>query len=173
MGAFNSYSTWSVLIIICTYLLLRCQLLNMYGSLSSMVIMPFPLIYRMLIYMFPLLSIIIISYVLFSVMCLISGRFYLFALPQPLGFLRLLPNLFCSFAIPKVCILLSIWMTSWYFFALNGQVRGHALFCVPCWSVLVSILIFPSLTFASLRPLLSWGYVGILSTCQCLCLLIS
>ena len=145
----------------------------MYGSLSSMVIMPFPLIYRMLIYMFPLLSIIIVSYILFGIMCLISGRFYLLALPQPLGFLCLSPNLFCSFAIAKVCILLSIWMTSWYLFTLNGQVRGHTLFCVPCWPALVYISIFPSLTFMSLRPLLSWGYVGVLSACQYLCLLIS
>ena len=46
----------------------------------------FPLIYRMLIYIFPLLSIIIISYVLFGIMCLISGRFYPLGLPQPQGF---------------------------------------------------------------------------------------
>ena len=66
LGFFNSYSTPSVLIVMCTYLLLRCQLLNMYSSLSSMVIMPFPLIYRMLIYMFPLLS---ISHFLCFVLC--------------------------------------------------------------------------------------------------------
>ena len=36
------------------------------------------------------------------------------------------PNLFCSFAIANVCILLSIWMTSWSLFALSRQVRGHA-----------------------------------------------
>ena len=60
LGAFNPYSTRSLLIVICTYLLLRCQLLTMYSSLSSRVIMPFPLIYRMLIYMFPLLSIIVV-----------------------------------------------------------------------------------------------------------------
>ena len=108
LGAFDPYSTWNVLIVICTYLFLRCQLLNMYGSFSSRVIMPFPLIYRMLIYMFLLLSIIIISYILFGVMCLISGRFYLLGLPQPLGFLCPSPNLFCSFAIAKVCVLLSI-----------------------------------------------------------------
>ena len=83
------------------------------------------------------------------------------------------PNLFCSFAITRVCILLSIWMTSWSSFALNGQVRGHTCFCVPCWFVLVYISIFPSLTFTSIRPSVSWGYVGILSTCQYLCLLIS
>ena len=163
LGAFDPYSTWSILIIICTYLLLRCQLLNMYSSFSSMVIMPFPSIYRMLIYMFPLLSIIIGSYVLFCIMCLISGRFYLLALPQPLGILHLSPNLFCSFAITRVCILVSIWMTSWFLFTLNRLVRGHALFCVPCWSVLVSISIFPILTFASPRLLVSQGYVGILS----------
>ena len=83
------------------------------------------------------------------------------------------PNLFCSFTIAKVCILLSIWMTSWSSFALSRQVRGHACFCVPCWSILVYISIFLSPTFASLRPLVSWGYVGILSTYQYLCLLIS
>ena len=71
---------------LCTFFLLRCQLLNLYGSLSSRVIIPFPLIYRMLIYMFPLLSIIIVSYILLCIMCLISGRFYLLGLPQPLGF---------------------------------------------------------------------------------------
>ena len=35
----------------------------------------------------PILSIIIIFYILFGVMCLISGRFYPLGLPQPLGFL--------------------------------------------------------------------------------------
>ena len=69
--------------------------------------------------------------------------FDLLGLPQPLGFLCLSPNLFCSFAITKVCILLSIWMISWYLFTLNGWVRGHACFCVPCWSILVYISIFP------------------------------
>ena len=90
----------------------KWQLLNMYGSLSNVVIMPFPLIYRMLIYIFPLLSIIIISYILFGIMCLIIGRFYLLGLLQPLGFLHPSPNLFCPFAIARVCILLPIWMTS-------------------------------------------------------------
>ena len=82
-------------------------------------------------------------------------------------------NLFCSFPITKVCILLSIWMTSLSSFALSGQVRGHTCFCVPFWSVLVYTSIFPSLTFASLSPVLFWGYVGILYACQYLYLLIS
>ena len=111
--------------------------------------------------------------VLFGIMCVISGRFYLLGLPQALGFLHPSPNLFCSFAITRVCILLSIWMTSWSLFALSRWVRGHVFFCVPCWSVLVYISIFPSWTFASIRPFVSLGYVGILSTCQYLCLLIS
>ena len=66
--------------VICTFLLLRCQLLKLYGSLSSRVIIPFPLIFRMLIYMFPLLRIIASFYVLFGVMCLISGGFLPFGL---------------------------------------------------------------------------------------------
>ena len=58
--------------------------------------MPFPFIYRMLICMFPLLSIIIISYVLFGIMCLISGRFLPFCLATaPRVFTSLTkPNLF-------------------------------------------------------------------------------
>ena len=51
--------------------------------------------------------------------------------------------------------------------------RAHACFCVPCWSILVCISIFPSQTFASLSPLPFWGCVGILSTCRYLYLLIS
>ena len=145
----------------------------MYSSLSSRVVLLFPMIYRILIYMFPLLSIIIIFYVLFGIMCLISGRFYPLSLPQPLGFLHPLQNLFCSFAIARACILLSIWMTSWSLFALSGQVRGHTCFCVPCWSILVYTSVFPSQTFASLSPLLFWGCVGILSACQYLYPLIS
>ena len=104
-------------------------------------------------------------YILFGIMCLISGRFYPLGLPQPLGFLPPSQNLFCSFAISRACILLFIWMTSWSLFTLSGQVRGHTCFCVPCWSILVYTSIFPSQTFASLSPLLFGGCVGILSTC--------
>ena len=120
----------------------------MYSSLSSRVILLFPLIYRMLIYIFPLLSIIIIFYILFGIMCLFSERFYPLGLPQPLGFLHPSRNLFCSFAIARACILLFIWMTSWSLFALSRQVRGYICFCVPCWSLLVYTSIFPSQTFA-------------------------
>ena len=44
------------------------------------------------------------------------------------------PNLFCSFAITRVSVLLSTWMTSWSWFVLSGQVRGHICFCFPCLS---------------------------------------
>ena len=124
-------------------------------------------------YMFPLLSIIAGFYIFFGVMCLISGGFYLLDLPQPLGFSHPSLNLFCSFAIAKVCVLSSIWMIAWSSFALSGQVKGHACFCVPCWSILVYISIFPSQTFASLSLLPFWACVGILSTCRYLYLLIS
>ena len=139
LGAFDPYSILSILIVICTFLLLRCQLLKLYGSLSSRVIMPFPLIFRMLIYMFPLLSIIAGFYVLFGIMCLISGGFYLLDLPQPLGFSHPSLNPFYSFAIAKVCILSSILMISWSLFALSGQVKGYMLVFVflvgPSWSI--------------------------------------
>ena len=87
------------------------KLPDMSGSLFSMVIMLSPLIYRMLIYIFLLLSIIIVSYDLFGTMCLISGKFCLLGWPQPLRFSLPWLNLFCSFSITRV--LLSIWMTSW------------------------------------------------------------
>ena len=89
-------------------------------QLISMVIMLSPLIYRMLIYIFLLISIIIISYNLFGTICLISRRFYLLGRPQPLGFSQSLLNLFYSFAIARVSVLLSIWMTSWSWFTLSG-----------------------------------------------------
>ena len=79
--ASGPYLTLSGLIIICIYLLLRCLLSDICSCLFSMVIMLSPLIYRMLIYIFLLLNIIIISYILFGIMCLISGRFLPFGLP--------------------------------------------------------------------------------------------
>ena len=112
LGASGPFLTWSILIIIYIHLK-RCLLLDMYGSLSTMVIMLFLLIYSMLIFIFLLLSIMTISYTLFGIMCLISGRSYLLGWPQPLWFLQPSPNLFCSLAIGKVSLLLSVWMTSW------------------------------------------------------------
>ena len=132
--ASGPYLTLSGLIIICIYHLLRCILSDICGSLFNMLIMLSRLIYRMLIYIFQLLSIIIISYDLFGTTCLILGRFYLLGWPQPLL------NLFCSCVIARVSVLLSISMTSWSWFALSGQVRGLANFCVPYWFSLDYIL---------------------------------
>ena len=170
--ASGPYLTLSNLIVICIYLILRCLLSNMCGSLFSMVIMLSPLISRMLIYIFLLLSIIIICYDLFCPIHHISGRFYILGCPQPLGFLQPSLNLSCSFAIARGSVLLSIWMTSWSWFSLSWQVRGLTHFCVPYWFAFDCILIFQSLTFASLRPFPSWVYVRILSICQSLYLLI-
>ena len=143
-----------------------------YLTLRGLIIMLFPLIYRMLIDIFLLLSIIIISYHLFGTTGFISGRFYLLGWPQSLGLSQPSLNLSCSFVITRVSVLLSILMTSWSWFVLSGQVRGLTHFCVPYSFALDSILIFPSLMFTSLRPFVSWCYVGILSTCQNLYLLI-
>ena len=146
--ASGPYLTLRDLIVICIYLLLRCLILSdMSGSLFSMVIMLSPLISRMLIYIFLLLSIIIIFYDLFGTIHYISGWFCLLGWLQPLGFSQPSLNLSCSFAIARGSILLSIWMTSWSWFALSGQVRGLAHFY---WFILDYILLFPSLTFTSL-----------------------
>ena len=80
----------------------------MCSSLFSMVIVLSPLICRMVIYIFLLLSIILLSYNLFGTTCLISGRFYTLGWPQPLGFSQSSVNLFCSFAVTRVSVLLSI-----------------------------------------------------------------
>ena len=57
--------------------------------------------------------------------------------------------------------------------SVSVQVRGLTHFYVPYWFALDYILIYSSLTCASLRPFILWGYVGIVSICQYLCLLIS
>ena len=103
-------------------------------TLFSMVIMLSPLISRMFIYIFLLLNIIVVFLNdLFGTVYHISGRFYLLGWPQPLGYLQPSLNPSCSFAIAKVSILLSIWMTSWCWFALSGQVRRLTHFYVPYW----------------------------------------
>ena len=146
------YLTLSGLIVICIYLVLRCLLSDMSGNLFSIVIMLSPLICRMLIYIFLLLSIILIFFLnLFGTMCHISGQFYILGWQHSLGFSGPSLNLSCSFAITRVSVMLSIWMISWSWFALSRQVRGLTLFCVPYWFALDSLLIFLSLTFASLR----------------------
>ena len=108
-------------------------------------------------------------YDLFGMICHISVRFYLLDWPQPLGFSQSSLNLSCSFAITRFSILLFIWMTSWSWFTL----RGLTHFCVLYWFASGCILNFPSLTIALHKIFVSWGYVGVLSICQYLCLLIS
>ena len=77
------------------------------------------------------LLVVLVSYDLFGTVCLICGRVYLMGWPQPLTFLHPSLDLFCTFAIARVSILLSIWMTSWSWFILSGQVGGLTHFCVP------------------------------------------
>ena len=114
-------------------LLLRCLLLDISDSLFRMAIMLSPLFSRMLIYIFLLLSIIVIFYNLFGTIHHISRRFYLLVQPQPQGISAPSLNLSCSFAVMRVSILLSIWMTFWSSFTLSGQVRGLTHFCALYW----------------------------------------
>ena len=158
LAASGPYMTLSGLIVICIYLILRCLLSDMCGSLFCMVIMLSPLISRMLIYIFLLLSIIFGFYNLFGTIYHISGRFYLLGWPRPLEFSQPSLNLSCSFAVTRFSVLLSILMTSWSWFALSMQLTGLAHFCVPYWFTFDCILIFSSLTFASLK---TFSFLGL------------
>ena len=75
----DPYLTLSGLLIICISLLLRCLLSDMYGNLFNVMIRLSQLISKMLIYIFLLLSTVIIFYDLFGKICHISGKFYLLA----------------------------------------------------------------------------------------------
>ena len=157
--ASSPYLTISGLIVFCIYLLVRCLLSDMSSIIFSVVIMLSPLIYRMLIYIFLLLSITVVFYYLFGTICHISRRFYLLG-QQPQRLSQPSINIYCSFAVTRVSVLLSIWMTSWSWFALSRQVSGLAHFCVPYWFTLDYILNFLGLTFALLRLLgLCWDTV--------------
>ena len=122
--------------------LLKMPTIRHVWQLFSMVIMLSPLISRMLIYIFLLLSIIIFFYTLLAQYTISVGSFTFWVWPQPLGFSWLSLNLSCSFAITEVSMLLSIWMTSWSWFSLRGQVRGLSHFCALYWFALDYILIF-------------------------------
>ena len=110
--ASSLYLTLSGLIIICIYLLLRCLLLDMSGSLFSMVIMLSPLITRIYLHI-PIVNYHHLFYDLFGTIHHINGRFYLLGWLQPLGFSQASLNLSCSFVTTMVSILLSVKMTSW------------------------------------------------------------
>ena len=112
--------------------------------------MLFLLISRLLIWIFLLLSIIIIFYILFGKRILISRRFCHLCWPWPLGFLLFFLNSFCSFANTRAFVWLSIWIISWSWFTLNMQPRGHNLFCAPYLFILGYTLIFTSHNFVSL-----------------------
>ena len=77
--AYIQYSTLNDLIAICTYLFLRCLLWDRYSNLFNREIMLFLFISRMLIYIFPLLSITITFYSLFDNTNLINGKFAFWA----------------------------------------------------------------------------------------------
>ena len=119
----------------------------MSGNLFSMRIILSPLISRMLIYIFLLLS--VIDFYFLGCNMPYQWRVLPFGLATASRVLQLSLKLPCSFTIVIVSILLPIWMISWSWFTLSGQVRGLTHFCVLYWFALDYILIFPILTFAS------------------------
>ena len=133
LEASGPYLTISRLIIICIYLILRCLLSDIFGSLISMVIMLSSLISRMLTYIFLLLSIMIVylQFVWHNMPYQLNVLPFGLTTAPRLGFSQPSLNLSCSLAIARIFKLLSIWMTSWSWFALSRQVRGLTHFCVP------------------------------------------
>ena len=144
----------------------------MSSSLSSIVIMPFPLIYRILIYMFPLLSIIIVFYILWHNVpyqwkvlpfCLATAPRVFTSLTKPILFLYHCKGLHIVIYLDDILVLVhSKWV---------GK-RAHSFLC----SLLVCLglhINFSKLDLCLSQTFPFWGYVGILSTCQYLCLLIS
>ena len=94
--------------------------------------MPSPLIIRILIYIFLLFCIIIAYCGLFGKIDLISQRFCLFGLLQPLGFSLQLLDSYCSLTGVRVSVLIFIQMIFLSWFTLSMQVGRHVPFCVPC-----------------------------------------
>ena len=122
----------------------------MSGSLFSVVIMLSTLISRMPIYVFLLLSIIVIFLQFVWHNAPYQWKVLPFGLATALRFSQPSLNLSCSFATERVSVL-SIWITSLCWFTLSRQARGLTHFCVLYWFTLDCILIFPSLNFTSLR----------------------
>ena len=142
----------------------RCLLSDRYGFLFSHEIMLFLLISKMCIYMFLLLSIIIL-HGYFGNTNLISGRFYLSGWLWTLGLSLLSLNPYSSIAITRVCVLLFTWTISWS--VLNPQTcwqESSNFLWALFWLILVYILNCPSLTVVSHSDFLflglCWNIVG-------------
>ena len=90
----------------------------------------FLLIWRMLIYIFLLLSINIAFYGLFGTTYLITGRFCLLGWPQLLEFSPHLLNPCCCFAIARVCMSFS-WMMDWFVLTPSMLARQLQLSYAP------------------------------------------
>ena len=170
--ASGPYLTQSILIVTCIYLLLRCQLSDM-----QQLIQCGDYAFSISLQDAYLHTAIVKHHVHFLWFVWHNIPYELKVLPfwlaTALGFSQPLLTPLCPFAIARVSVLLFIWMIFWSWFALSRQVRGLTHFSVPYWFSLDYILIFPSLTSTSHRPFVSLSYLGILSACQYLYLLIS
>ena len=133
LGVSGLYFTLSSLIVIHTSLLLRCLLSDMYGNLFSIVIMLSPLISRILIYIFQLLSIIIFR------ICLEKYAISVESLPFTLA---TAPSIFT--ALTKHIMFL-YWQKGFHIFICLDDIfvlihykweRGHSHFCVLYWFTL-------------------------------------
>ena len=136
---YGLHSILSNLIAICQYLP-RCLLFKRCCTLYNKVIMLSPLIFSMLIYIFLLFHIITFC-ILFGEINLISGRFCLFGMLQPLGFSLHLLNPHSSIA--SIVFVLFIRIISLYWLTLSRRDRRANFFlCSPF--ILDYILIFHS-----------------------------
>ena len=169
LGAFISYSIWSILIIICTFLLLRCQLLKTYGSLSSRVIFAFyidlqdaylhvPTVKHHRHFLCFVWHIVPYQWKVLPFGLATVPRAFT-SLTKPILFLCLCKGLRIVIYLDDILVLVrSKWV---------GK-RVHLFLC----SLLVHLGLYINFS-TSLSPLLFWGYVGILSACWYLYLLIS
>ena len=139
-------------------------LLDMSGSLFSMVIMLSPVTYRMLIYI-PVIKHHHHFLQFFLAQCTLSEESFAFwvGLTKPILFLCHCKGFCIVIYLDDILVLVC---------SKGAGKRAASFLC----SLLVRCglhINFLSLTFPSLRLLISWGYGGILSTCHYLYLLIS
>ena len=93
---YDQYSVISDLITICMYQLVSCLLSDRFGNLLNKVNMLYPLILKMLNYIFLSILTGFFFCILFGNISHISGRICHLCRPQPLGFSLHLLNPFCS-----------------------------------------------------------------------------
>ena len=127
----------------CVHILtLRSLLSDRYTYLFKKEIMFFLLILRMLIYIFLLLNITVIFTVCLATQTASVESSCLFGWIWPLGFAPHSLNLYCSYAITRVYMLLYTWKIYWSLLTPGMLTRELRLSCAVFWFILDYILIF-------------------------------